>query len=273
MQKQDIAWCPGCGDYPIRTALEKVLRMLPVPQRNIVLTSGIGQAAKMPHYLPCSYFNGLHGRSLPLAVGIKLARPDLTVIAVSGDGCHYGEGGNHFLHTIRRRLDITILVCDNKVYGLTKGQSSPTTDLGVKNALDPRGNENTPLIPPALAIVGGAPFVARTFAGDPQHMEKVFREAILFRGPSVVDILQPCVSFNKANTYAWYRERVYRLEEPPKDRYEALRLAETWGERIPIGIFWRDEQFVCRQGREIFRKPVTEEAVARLLNTPCIMMR
>jgi len=115
--------------------------------------------------------------------------------------------------------------------------------------------------------------VARTFAGDPQHMEKVLREAILFRGPSVVDILQPCVSFNKVNTYAWYRERVYRLEEPPKDRYEALRLAETWGERIPIGIFWRDEQFVCRQGREIFRKPVTEEAVARLLNTPCIMMR
>ena len=140
------------GGIAIRAALEKVLRKLPVPQRNIVLTSGIGQAAKMPHYLPYSYFNGLHGRSLPLAVGIKLARPDLTVIAVSGDGCHYGEGGNHFLHTIRRRLDITILVCDNKVYGLTKGQSSPTTDLGTKNALDPRGNENTPLSPLALLI-------------------------------------------------------------------------------------------------------------------------
>ena len=273
MQKQDIAWCPGCGDFPIRAALEKVLRKLPVPQRNIVLTSGIGQAAKMPHYLPYSYFNGLHGRSLPLAVGIKLARPDLTVIAVSGDGCHYGEGGNHFLHTIRRRLDITILVCDNKVYGLTKGQSSPTTDLGTKNALDPRGNENTPLSPLALSLVAGAPFVARTFAGDPQHMEQVLREAILFKGPSVVDILQPCVSFNKVNTYAWYRERVYKLEKQPGDRYEAIRLAESWGERIPTGIFWRDGQFSCREGRELFRRHVTEPAVARLLNKPCIMMR
>ena len=271
--KQDIAWCPGCGNFPIRAALEKVLKELPVPAKNIVLTSGIGQAAKMPHYLPYSYFNGLHGRSLPLAVGIKLARPELTVIAVSGDGCHYGEGGNHFIHTIRRRLDITILVCDNKVYGLTKGQSSPTTDLGMKNALDPQGNLNTPFSPLATALAAGAPFAARTFAGDPQHMERILREAILFRGPSVVDILQPCVSFNKVNTYAWYRERLYKLEEPLGDRQEAMRTADLWGERIPIGIFWRDGRFVCREAKETFRKPVTEAAVARLLNTKCIMMR
>jgi 2-oxoglutarate ferredoxin oxidoreductase subunit beta len=273
MLKQDIAWCPGCGDFPIRATLEKVIGELPIPGKNVVLTSGIGQAAKMPHYLPYSYFNGLHGRSLPLAVGIKLARPELTVIAISGDGCQYGEGGNHFIHTIRRRLDITILACDNKVYGLTKGQSSPTTDRGMKNALDPEGNANTPFSPLAVAITVGAPFVARTFAGDPQHMEQVFREAILFKGTAVVDILQPCVSFNKVNTYQWYRERVYKLEEPQKDRLEAIRAAESWGDRIPIGIFYRDEQFVCREGKEMFRKPVTEEAVARLLNTKCIMMR
>ena len=273
VSKQDIAWCPGCGNYPIRAALEKTLKELPVPGKDIVLTSGIGQAAKMPHYLPYSYFNGLHGRSLPLAAGIKLARPDLTVIAVSGDGCHYGEGGNHFIHTIRRRLDITILVHDNQLYALTKGQSSPTTELEGKNALDPGGNESRPLRPLALALVVGAPFVARTFAGDPQHMEAVFREAILFKGPAVVDILQPCVSFNKINTYPWYRERVYRLEEPLGDRHEAIRLAETWGERIPIGVFYRDDGFVCRQVGETFRKPVTEAAVARLLGTKCIMMR
>ena len=273
MEKQDIAWCPGCGDFPIRATLEKVLKELPIPGKDIVLTSGIGQAAKMPHYLPYSYFNGLHGRSLPLAVGIKLARPELTVIAVSGDGCQYGEGGNHFIHTIRRRLDITILACDNKVYGLTKGQSSPTTDAGMKNALDPQGNLNSPLEPLAMALIVGAPFVARTFAGDPRHMEQVFREAILFKGTSVVDILQPCVSFNKVNTYPWYRERVYRVEEPLRDRGEAIRTAQIWGERIPIGIFWRDEQFVCREGKEMFRKPVTEAAVARLLNAKCIMMR
>ena len=239
MDRQDIAWCPGCGDFPIRATLEKVLGGLPLPAKDIVLTSGIGQAAKMPHYLSYSYFNGLHGRSLPLAVGIKLARPDLTVIAVSGDGCHYGEGGNHFIHTIRRRLDITILVCDNKVYGLTKGQSSPTTDLGRKNALDPEGNRNAPFSPLAVALAAGAPFVARTFAGDPEHMGKIMREAILFRGPSVVDILQPCVSFNKVNSFAWYRERVYRLDDSLKDRYEAIRLSDDWGERIPIGVFWR----------------------------------
>jgi 2-oxoglutarate ferredoxin oxidoreductase subunit beta len=273
MLKQDIAWCPGCGDFPIRATLEKVIGGLPIPGKNVVLTSGIGQAAKMPHYLPYSYFNGLHGRSLPLAVGIKLARPDLTVIAVSGDGCLYGEGGNHFIHTIRRRLDITILVCDNKVYGLTKGQSSPTTDLGMKNALDPQGNVNIPFSPLAVAITAGAPFVARIFAGDPEHMEQVLREAVLFKGTAVVDILQPCVSFNRANTYQWYRERVYKMGEPQKDRFEAIRAADSWGERIPIGIFYRNEQFVCREGKELFRKPVTEEAVARLLNTKCIMMR
>ena len=273
MDRQDIAWCPGCGDFPIRATLEKVLGGLPLPAKDIVLTSGIGQAAKMPHYLPHSYFNGLHGRSLPLAVGIKLARPDLTVIAVSGDGCHYGEGGNHFIHTIRRRLDITILVCDNKVYGLTKGQSSPTTDLGRKNALDPEGNRNAPFSPLAVALAAGAPFVARTFAGDPEHMGKIMREAILFRGPSVVDILQPCVSFNKVNSFAWYRERVYRLDDSLKDRYEAIRLSDDWGERIPIGVFWRDDRFPCREGKQMFRKPVTESAVARLLNTKCIMMR
>lgn len=273
MSTQDIAWCPGCGDFPIRATLEKVLKELPVPGKDIVLTSGIGQAAKMPHYLPYSYFNGLHGRSLPLAVGIKLARPELTVIAISGDGCQYGEGGNHFIHTIRRRLDLTILACDNKVYGLTKGQSSPTTDQGMKNALDPQGNLNSPFSPLAVALAVGAPFVARTFAGDPTHMEQVLHEAILFKGCSVVDILQPCVSFNKVNTYAWYRERVYKLGEPLKDRYEAIRSAEIWGDRIPVGIFLRNEGSRCREGRQIFRKPVTEAVIARLLNTKCIMMR
>jgi 2-oxoglutarate ferredoxin oxidoreductase subunit beta len=273
MLKQDIAWCPGCGNFPIRSTLEKTLKELPIPGRNIVLTSGIGQAAKMPHYLPYSYFNGLHGRSLPLAVGIKLARPELTVIAISGDGCHYGEGGNHFIHTIRRRLDITILVCDNKVYGLTKGQSSPTTDQGTPNALDPQGNLNTPFNPLAVALIVGAPFVARTFAGNPQHMEKILRDAILFRGTSVVDILQPCVSFNKVNSYPWYRERVQVLEEPLNDRIEAIRTAEKWGEHIPIGVFYRDDGFICREGKELFRKPVTENAVARLLSTKCLMMR
>ena len=271
--KIETAWCPGCGNFAIRDVLEKVIRELPVPRNRIVLTSGIGQAAKMPHYLDVNYFNGLHGRSLPPAVGIKLARPDLTVIAYSGDGCMYGEGGNHFIQTIRRRLDITILVSENQVYGLTKGQSSPTTALAVKNDLSPGGNPNIPLNPLALAITMGAPFVARGFAGDKEHLNALILEAILFKGTAVVDILQPCVSFNKINTYAWYRERVFKLERPLTDRYEAIRTADLWGEKIPIGVIYRNDEAPCREIREIFRVPLTKADVASRLNMRCVMMR
>ena len=269
----DIAWCPGCGNFAIRDVLEKAFRELPIPQNQIVLTSGIGQAAKMPYYLEVNYFDGLHGRSLPLAVGIKLARPDLTVIAYSGDGCMYGEGGNHFIQTIRRRLDITIMVSDNQVYALTKGQSSPTTDFGVKNALSPEGTRNIPLNPLALAITMGAPFVARGFAGDKEHLSHLIREAILFKGTALVDILQPCVSFNKINTYAWYRERVFRLEKPLTDRYEALKTAEFWGEKIPIGVIYRNDGAVCQEIKPLFREPVTREHVVAHLGMSCVMMR
>ncbi len=264
--KIETAWCPGCGNLGIRNALETALQELPVTAKNIVFTSGIGQAAKMPHYLDVNYFNGLHGRSIPLAVGIKLARPELTVIAYSGDGCIYGEGGNHFIHTIRKNIDITILVSDNKVYGLTKGQSSPTTDMGIKNSLDPAGNENTPLNPLSLAISMGAPFVARGFAGEPEHLKIIIKEAILFPGTALVDILQPCVTFNRINTYQYYRERVYKLESPVADRFEAMKIAETWGERIPIGIIYKHEGVPVRGIRQnLFGNPVSEEEMIRLL--------
>ena len=272
-QKTDIAWCPGCGNFAIRDALEKALQEIPIPIKNIVLTSGIGQAAKMPHYLEVNYFNGLHGRALPLAVGIKLARPDLTVIAYSGDGCNYGEGGNHFIHTLRKRLDITLLTSNNQVYALTKGQSSPTTDLGAKHALNPEGNRNIPLNPLTLAITMGAPFVARGFAGEQNHLKELIKEAILFKGTALVDILQPCVSFNKINTYPWYRERILMLEKPLTDRYEALKMADLWGEKIPIGVIYRNEEAECREEKKIFREQVTKEEIAAQLNMKCIMMR
>lgn len=268
MKINDIAWCPGCGNFLIRDALEGALTELAIPPREIVLTSGIGQAAKMPQYLKVNYFNGLHGRALPPAVGIKLARPELTVIAVSGDGCNYGEGGNHFLHTLRKNLDITILTCNNQVYGLTKGQSSPTTDRNAANMLDPRGNENEPLNPLAVAVAVGAPFVARGFAGEKDHLKELLKEAIRFRGTAVVDILQPCVTFNKVNTFAYYRQRVYRLDVPGKDRREALEIAGIWGERIPIGVILRDENRPVREpaGR-IFQNSVTSVMMEMLLRT------
>ena len=231
------------------------------------------RAAQPPHYGEENNCPPLPGRSLPLAVGIKLARPDLTVIAYSGDGCMYGEGGNHFLHTIRRRLDITILVSDNQVYALTKGQSSPTTDLGVKNALSPEGSLNIPFNPLAVAITMGAPFVARGFAGDKEHLGDLIREAILFKGTALVDILQPCVSFNKVNTYAWYKERVFKLEAPVTDRYEALRTAELWGERLALGVVSRNAGAECREIKPLFGRPVTPEHIVGQLGMSCVMMR
>jgi len=260
----DIAWCPGCGNFAIRSALEEALSDLAVPPQQIVLTSGIGQGAKMPQYLNTNYFNGLHGRSVPLAVGIKLARPELVVIAVSGDGCMYGEGGNHFLHTIRKNLDITILITNNQVYGLTKGQSSPTTDRGVRNPLDPLGNPNAPLHPLTLAIAMGAPFVARGFAREKDHLKDLMKEAIRFKGTSVVDILQPCVSFNKINTYQWYADRVYQVE-PAADRFEAIRTAESWPDRIAIGILYRDKNRPAREIRNFFSLHAGPKDVEKLL--------
>ena len=272
-ERTDIAWCPGCGNFAIRDVLEKAIEELPIPRQNIVFTSGIGQAAKMPHYLGVNYFNGLHGRSLPLAVGIKLVRPELTVIAYSGDGCLYGEGGNHFIHTVRKRLDITILTSNNQVYALTKGQSSPTTDFMMKNVLDPQGNQNLPLNPVSLAINMGAPFVARGFAGEREHLKELIKEAVLFKGTALLDILQPCISFNKMNTYQWYKDRVFKLEKPLTDRYEALKTADLWGEKIPIGIIYVNKEAKCREGEKLFRQPVTENDVAAGLNMSCVMMR
>jgi 2-oxoglutarate ferredoxin oxidoreductase subunit beta len=185
----------------------------------------------------------------------------------------YGEGGNHFLHTIRRRLDLTILVSDNRVYALTKGQSSPTTDLGVINSLSPEGSRNIPLNPLALAITMGAPFVARGFAGEKEHLKALIKQAILFPGTALVDILQPCVSFNKINTYQWYKERVFVLEKPASDRYEALKTAELWGEEIPIGIIYRNETAEGRQVKEIFRKRATREDIECQVDMKCVMMR
>jgi 2-oxoglutarate ferredoxin oxidoreductase subunit beta len=273
VQRDETAWCPGCGNFPIRDVLEKALQELPIPMKNIVFTSGIGQAAKMPQYLRVNYFNGLHGRSLPLAAGIKLARPDLTVVAYSGDGCNYGEGGNHFIHAMRKRLDITILTSNNQVYGLTKGQSSPTTDFAVKNALSPQGSQNIPLNPLTLAVTMGAPFVARGFAGERDHLKELIKEAILFKGTALVDILQPCVSFNKINTYQWYKERIFKLEKPLTDRYEALKTADLWGVRIPIGVIYRNDEVQCREVKTLFRAEITDDDVSAQLNMRCVMMR
>jgi 2-oxoglutarate ferredoxin oxidoreductase subunit beta len=238
------AWCPGCGNFGILKALNQALVELEIEPRNLLLVSGIGQSGKLPHYTRGNVFNSLHGRPVPPASGAKIANPELVVIAVSGDGDAYGEGGNHFIHTARRNHDITYLVHNNQVYGLTKGQASPTSDAGFVTKTTPDGAVR-PFNPLALAIVSGAGFVSRGFAGDSEHLTRLLKHAITHRGFSLVDILQPCVSFNRVNTYQWYRERIYKLDEIDdylaNDQMTALAKALEWGDRIPIGIIYQQD--------------------------------
>jgi len=236
------AWCPGCGNFGILDALNRALVEMEIEPHQVLLVSGIGQAGKLPHYTRGNVFNSLHGRPVPPAIGAKIANSELIVIAVSGDGDAYGEGGNHFLHAARRNHDITYLVHDNRVYGLTKGQASPTSDVGFITKTTPYGAAS-PVNPIALAIVSGASFVGRGFAGDIDHLSNLIKKGITHRGFALIDILQPCISFNHKNTFQWYQERVYKLEDErydPSDKKAALEKALIWGKEIPIGIIYEE---------------------------------
>ncbi|MGM0601979.1 MAG: thiamine pyrophosphate-dependent enzyme [Bacillota bacterium] len=240
---RETAWCPGCGNFPLRTALSEALTEMGLNPEEVVMLSGIGQAAKTLHYIKLNGFKGLHGRSLPLSVGMKIANPAMTVIVESGDGCSYGEGGNHILHNIRRNLDIINLVHDNQIYGLTKGQASPTTGYDIKTDVQTHGINAEPLNPVRFAVGMKASFVARSFVGDKEHLKEMIKAAKKHKGYALIDIFQPCVSFNKVNTYQWYKERVYKLKDhDPTDYEAAVKLADEFGDKIPIGIIYREEK-------------------------------
>ena len=242
--RYETAWCPGCGNFAIVEAVKKALVASALEPHQVLFVSGIGQAAKAPHYLNANVFNGLHGRSLPAATGARLANPDLKVIVQSGDGCNYGEGGNHFLAAIRRNVDITMLVHDNLVYGLTKGQASPTSEDGFVTKAQPHGPTAEPFNPIAVAVAMGASFVARGFSGEVDHLAGLIQQALAWRGFALVDILQPCVSFNKVNTFAWFKKRCYLLPDDydAADFGAAMKAAYEWGERIPLGVIYRREK-------------------------------
>ena len=243
--KDEVAWCPGCGNHSILPALKQSLAELELKPHQVVITSGIGQAAKMPHYIHANGFNGLHGRAVPPAQGIKIANKDLKVIIHSGDGDSYGEGGNHLLHGIRRNVDITHVVHFNQIYGLTKGQASPTTARGQRTSMQFEGNKTDPLSTLLVAIAAGCGFVARSFSGDREHLVKTLKEAIHYKGYALVDVLQPCVVFNHVNTFRWYKDRVYYLDESydPTDKIEAMKKAMEFGDTgIPMGVIYREEK-------------------------------
>ena len=235
-------WCPGCGNFSILQAMKKAFTSLGLSPADLLLVSGIGQAGKTPNFIACNMLHGLHGRALPLATGAKIANKNLNIIVNSGDGDCYGEGGNHFLSAIRRNIDITLLVHNNQIYGLTKGQASPTSSLGMHTKMQAKGTTSYPFNPIATALVAGAGFVAQGFSGNTDQLSSLIVEAMNHRGFSIIDILQPCVSFNKINTNSWYQERVFDLSEKNHDTSDytkALEIAHMGKDSIPTGVIYK----------------------------------
>jgi len=255
-------WCPGCSNFGILTALKRALVSLDKAPRDCCLVSGIGQAAKLPHYLSCNLFNGLHGRAIPAATGIRVSNPELTVIVATGDGDAYGEGGNHLLHALRRNPDITVIVHNNEIYALTKGQGSPTTPMGERTRLQFSGVTSEPIQMLATAIVHDAPFVARGFAGDIDGLADLFTRAIGVRGLSLVEVIQPCITWG-THPVDWYRERIEKLPEgyDPHNRETAMRMAIAEPGRFPAGVLYEGTR------RPVFGDAFTQQTDNRPLAT------
>jgi len=254
------AWCPGCGNFSILKTFKETMLELGIEPHRLTVVSGIGQAAKLPHYTRCNTFNGLHGRTLPVATGIRLANHEMLVIAVAGDGDCYGEGGNHLMAAMRRNINVKLFVHDNQIYGLTKGQPSPTTGEGVVTKNMPLGVISEQFNPLALAVALDCSFAARGFAGDTEHLKGLMKAAINHKGFALIDILQPCVTFNKVNTYDWYKQRAYHVEQDynPEDRKAAFAKALEWGDRIPIGLIYRNQ------------RPTFEERLPMIVDKPLV---
>ena len=260
LRGQTPAWCPGCGNFSILREFKDAFVEMDIEPYQFIIVSGIGQSGKFPHYLKCNTFNGLHGRSLPVATGIRLVNHDLLVVAEAGDGDCYGEGGNHLINAIRRNINVKLFVHNNQIYGLTKGQASPTSMEGMITNNQPFGVLSEQFNPMAFAVTLDCSFVARGYAGDPEHLKGLIKEAVGHKGFSLVDILQPCVTFNKINTYSWYSERVYKLgpDYNPENRLEAFQKAIEWGDKIPIGVIYRNN------------RPILEERIPVIKNKPLV---
>jgi len=236
-------WCPGCGDFGVLNALFQACAELELQPHELLLVSGIGCSSNLPGFFRSYGVHSLHGRALPFATGAKLANHALTVIATGGDGDGYGIGLNHFIQAMRRNINITYIVMNNEIYGLTTGQVSPTSESGMVTKSTPGGNLENMLNPLALALAAGCGYVARGFSGDPKHLIKLYKEGIQYPGFALIDVFSPCVTFNKQNTYQWFRDHVYRLEDKghdPTDFHAAMDKALEWGSKIPIGLVYQN---------------------------------
>lgn len=277
-------WCPGCGNFGIWVSVKNAIVSLGLNPWEVVLVSGIGCSSKLPYWIKTYGFGGLHGRPLPVAEGIKLANSGLTVIVATGDGDQLGEGMNHFIHGARRNINITLLIHNNQTYGLTTGQFSPTTDIGEKNKATPVPTVEIPVNPQALAFSAGATFIARGFAGDNKQETQLMVEGIKHKGFSLIDIMQPCVTFNHKNTFAWFYDRVYKVEDEghdPKDRGKAFALFEQWPlkrslgkgekEKIPTGILYQEERPTWEESTpQISQMPLVKQSIENIDINPLI---
>ena len=276
-QIPETDWCPGCGNFSILKVLKQALDELNINPKKLVISAGIGQAAKTSQYVNSNCFNGLHGRALPVATGIKASNPELIVIAEGGDGDMYGEGGNHFIHAIRRNLDIVNIVHDNMVYGLTLGQASPTSRRDTKTTLQLDGVFLEPFNPIAVAISLNASFVARAFSGDMNQLKEILKEAVNHKGYALVDVFHPCVSFNKTNTFKWFKDNTYYVDKnyDNTDKIEAIKKAfET--DKLPLGVIYKNEKNKTfnenlnaykNDNRPLYKRKVNLKKVEKLLLT------
>ena len=236
-------WCPGCGNFAQLSAISMVLANMGIEPKDAVIASGIGCSSNLPEFINTYGFHGLHGRLIPVASAIKWANPKLTVIGYGGDGDGFFEGTQHFYHAAKRNIDITYIVSDNQVFGLTTGQASPTAAMGMKTKSTPNGNIEKPLNPLDFALAAGATFVARAFSGDAKHLQEMIKLGIQHKGFSFIDVFSPCVTYNKNNSYDYFRGRVYKLENNDKsDLLGAYKLAQELGDKIPIGVLYQKEE-------------------------------
>ena len=261
-------WCPGCGNFGIQNAIKKALLSLDLQPHEVVISSGIGCSGKIPHWINAYGFHGLHGRTLPVATGLKLANHTLVVIAEGGDGDGYSEGMGHFVHACRRNVDMTYVVHNNGVYGLTTGQVSPTGDKGFVSSTTPRGALEWPFQPLALAISAGANFVARGFSGEDERLGELIAAGIRHKGFSFIDVLQVCVSFNPSKSYKWYQERVCNLEDEghdPADRAKALEMVFRDDGRLLTGVFYRGSEPAHEEGLpQLSAGPLAQRSVVNI---------
>jgi 2-oxoglutarate ferredoxin oxidoreductase subunit beta len=273
--KVDPDWCPGCGDFGVLSAIQKALVELQIPNHNVVAISGIGCSSNLPGFINTYGMHTLHGRALAVATGLKLANHELTVLVTGGDGDGFGIGGNHFVHAMRRNIDLLYIVMDNQIYGLTTGQTSPTSRIGMKTKSMPFGNIEAPVNPISLALAAGATFVARGYSADQKHLTELIKRGIEHKGFSFLDVFSPCVTYNHDNTYQWFKPRVKKLEDDPK--YDpsvwtaAMEKSLLWGEEIPIGRFFERTDVtslhaaepVLSEGPLVHRDPKVPPDVAR----------